>query len=76
MVVSRMSYMKANVNQVYRYLTAYLSAGGHFPERSNSRLRKLASEVHFVLKKYNLYFIKCRRKIRIISGGKSAESIF
>jgi len=45
LVKFRMSYMKANVNQVYRYLTAYLSAGGHFPERANSRLRKLASEV-------------------------------
>ncbi|XP_023334554.1 GPI ethanolamine phosphate transferase 3 [Eurytemora carolleeae] len=41
----RMSYMKANVHQVYKYLTAYLNAGGSFPEKENYRIRNLASEV-------------------------------
>jgi len=41
----RMSYMKTNVNQVHRYLTSYLGAGGQFPEKTNSMVRKLASEV-------------------------------
>jgi len=41
----RMSYIKSNVHQVHRYLTAYLAAGGHFPEKLNSNVRKLASEV-------------------------------
>ena len=44
-ILYRMSYMKANVHQVYKYLTAYLNAGGSFPERENSRIRNLASEV-------------------------------
>ena len=44
-ILYRMSYMKANVHQVYRYLTAYLNAGGSFPEKENSRIRNLASEV-------------------------------
>jgi hypothetical protein len=37
--------MKANVEQVYRYLTAYLSAGGTFPEQLNSKIRNLAAQV-------------------------------
>jgi len=41
----RLSYMKSNVHQVYRYLTAYLAQGGDFPEQSNSRIRTLASQV-------------------------------
>ena len=41
----RLSYMKSNVHQVYRYLTAYLAQGGHFPEKENSKIRTLASQV-------------------------------
>jgi D-alanine-D-alanine ligase-like ATP-grasp enzyme len=44
-----MSYMKANVEQVYRYLTAYLSAGGSFPEQLNSKIRNLAAQVPVVM---------------------------
>ena len=45
LILYRMSYIKANVHQVHRYLTAYLSSGGSFPEKENSRIRNLASEV-------------------------------
>ena len=31
--------------QVNRYLASYLAAGGHFPEKTAARLKKLASEV-------------------------------
>ena len=41
----RLSYIKSNVHQVYRYLTAYIAAGGSFPEAANSRVRSLASLV-------------------------------
>ena len=41
----RLPYLKNNVHQVYRYLTAYLSQGGTFPEASNSKIRQLASQV-------------------------------
>jgi len=41
----RLSYIKSNVHQVYRYLTAYLAQGGQFPELANSRIRTLASQV-------------------------------
>jgi len=41
----RLSYIKSNVHQVYRYLTAYLAQGGAFPEAANSRIRTLASQV-------------------------------
>ena len=34
--------MKSNVDQVHRYLTAYLAAGGHFPERLNSKVWQLS----------------------------------
>ena len=37
--------MKANVEQVHRYLTAYLAAGGSFPHQLNSRIRNLAAQV-------------------------------
>jgi hypothetical protein len=40
-----MSYMKANVEQVHRYLTAYLAAGGSFPHERNSKIRNLAAQV-------------------------------
>ena len=38
--------MKTNVEQVNRYLTTYQGAGGHFPEKTNSAVRKLASQVY------------------------------
>ena len=41
----RLPYVKTNVHQVYRYLTAYLAQGGTFPEAANSRIRHLASQV-------------------------------
>ena len=41
----RLPYIKNNVNQVYKYLTAYLAQGGTFPEAANSRIRHLASQV-------------------------------
>lgn len=41
----RLPYIKNNVHQVYRYLTAYLAQGGTFPEAANSRIRALASQV-------------------------------
>ena len=41
----RLPYIKNNVHQVHRYLTAYLSQGGTFPEASNSRIRQLATQV-------------------------------
>ena len=41
----RLSYIKSNVHQVYRYLTAYIAAGGSFPESANSKVRTLASLV-------------------------------
>jgi len=41
----RLSYIKSNVHQVYRYLTAYLAQGGTFPEQANSKIRTLASQV-------------------------------
>ena len=41
----RLSYMRTNVAQVYRYLTAYLAAGGSFPDEANSRVRQLAAQV-------------------------------
>ena len=41
----RLPYIKSNVHQVHRYLTAYLNQGGTFPEASNSRIRQLASQV-------------------------------
>ena len=41
----RLPFIKNNVHQVHRYLTAYLAAGGSFPEAANSRIRQLASQV-------------------------------
>ena len=41
----RLPYIKNNVYQVHRYLTAYLAQGGNFPEAANSRIRALAGQV-------------------------------
>ena len=41
----RLPYIKNNVHQVHRYLTAYLAQGGSFPEAANSRIRQLVSQV-------------------------------
>lgn len=41
----RLPYVKTNVHQVYRYLTAYLAQGGSFPELASQRVRSLANQV-------------------------------
>ncbi len=47
--------MKANVEQVHRYLTAYLAAGGSFPDQLNSRIRNLAAQVSLTRTDFEVY---------------------